>query len=154
MPEQTDLIAVFNPGSSSLKFSIFQGENALYSGQADRLGAAAGRASQVSIRGADLRTVFAGQLPPQNHQHALEGVPGSIAGLDRGGGGARTFVSHLGTGGSLCAIHVGRSVASTMGFTPIDGIPMGTRCGNISPAVLLHLLAHEKMPVEELSNLL
>ena len=52
----------------------------------------------------------------------------------------RTVVAHLGNGASLCALQNGRSVATTMGFTAIDGLMMGTRCGTIDPGVLLYLL--------------
>jgi len=52
----------------------------------------------------------------------------------------RVIVGHLGNGASLCAIHAGRSIASTMGFTAVDGLVMGTRCGAIDPGVLLHLM--------------
>lgn len=66
----------------------------------------------------------------------------------------RMIVAHLGNGASLCAMHDGRSVASTMGFSALDGLPMGTRCGQIDPGLLIYLLAHEKMPVDDLTHLL
>lgn len=53
---------------------------------------------------------------------------------------ARVVVAHLGSGASMCAIHGGRSVDSTMGFTALDGLPMGTRCGAIDPGVLIYLM--------------
>ena len=68
--------------------------------------------------------------------------------------GARLVVAHLGNGASLCAIAEGRSVATTMGLTALDGLVMGTRCGSIDPGVLLYLLQHEKMSVEQLQKLL
>lgn len=52
----------------------------------------------------------------------------------------RTVVLHLGNGASMCAMRAGRSVASTMGFTAVDGLPMGTRCGSIDPGVILYLM--------------
>jgi acetate kinase len=52
----------------------------------------------------------------------------------------RVVVAHLGSGASMCAIHAGRSVDSTMGFTAVDGLPMGTRTGQIDPGVLLYLM--------------
>jgi acetate kinase len=64
------------------------------------------------------------------------------------------IVAHLGNGASMCAIQNGRSVASTMGLTALDGLPMGTRCGQIDPGVLLYLLQHEGLSVEALSELL
>ena len=63
-------------------------------------------------------------------------------------------VSHLGAGASMCAIHDGRSIASTMGFTALDGLPMGTRCGQLDPGVLLYLMAQKKMGADEISDLL
>jgi acetate kinase len=55
--------------------------------------------------------------------------------------GGRVVVAHLGSGASMCAIEGGRSIDSTMGFTALDGLPMGTRTGQIDPGVLLYLLA-------------
>jgi len=66
----------------------------------------------------------------------------------------RMIVAHLGNGASLCAVRDGRSIDSTMGFTPLDGLPMGTRSGPIDPGVLLYLLAEKKLPPDELSDLL
>ena len=63
-------------------------------------------------------------------------------------------VAHLGNGASMCAIRDGRAVASTMGFTAIDGLPMGTRCGQLDPGVVLYLMAEKKMSVDEISDLL
>lgn len=54
--------------------------------------------------------------------------------------GARVVIAHLGNGASLCAVRDGRSVASTMGFTAVDGLVMGTRCGAIDPGVIVHLM--------------
>jgi acetate kinase len=268
MPEQSELIAIINAGSSSLKFSIFQGESALYQGLIDRLESAGSGGCRAIVRGADRASLFDGQIPAKDHEQALEWLfnwlehapkktrpvavghrvvhggdlfvaparvtpevlkqldaltplaplhqPHSLAPIrfltrrfpglaqvvcfdaafhasrsriermyalpreyfDRGikrygfhglsyefiagrlpeidprAAAGRTIVCHLGNGASLCAMRAGRSVATTMGFTPLDGIPMGTRCGSISPAVLLHLLAQEKMTVEALSELL
>jgi len=66
----------------------------------------------------------------------------------------RVVVAHLGAGASLCAMKNGRSVASTMGFSALDGLPMGTRCGQIDPGLLLYLLEHDKMTVADLEHLL
>ncbi len=63
-------------------------------------------------------------------------------------------IAHLGNGASMCAVHDGRSIASTMGFTALDGLPMGTRCGQLDPGVLLYLMAEKKMAAEEISDLL
>ena len=53
---------------------------------------------------------------------------------------ARAVVAHLGAGASLCAIRDGVSIATTMGFTPLDGLVMATRCGSIDPGAVLHLV--------------
>ena len=67
---------------------------------------------------------------------------------------ARIIVAHLGSGASLCAIHNGRSIATTMGFSPLDGLVMGTRCGNIDPGVLLYLMDRHNMDARALEQLL
>lgn len=66
----------------------------------------------------------------------------------------RVVVAHLGAGASLCAMRRGRSVAATMGFSPLDGLPGGTRCGQIDPGLLLHLMTQEGMSAEGVSKLL
>jgi acetate kinase len=63
-------------------------------------------------------------------------------------------VGHLGSGASLCAIQNGRSVDSTMGFTALDGLPMGTRCGRLDPGVVLYLLTAKGYDVSEVERLL
>ncbi|WP_434985840.1 acetate/propionate family kinase [Vreelandella zhaodongensis] len=67
---------------------------------------------------------------------------------------ARVIVAHLGNGASMCAIRDGISVASTMGFTALEGLPMGTRSGALDPGLVLHLISHEEMSVEDVSTLL
>lgn len=66
----------------------------------------------------------------------------------------RVVVAHLGNGASMCALQSGRSVASTMGFSALDGLPMGTRCGQLDPGVLLYLLEERGLSLDELSDLL
>ena len=66
----------------------------------------------------------------------------------------RIVVAHLGNGASMCAIDCGRSVATTMGFTALDGLPMGSRCGALDPGLVLHLLRHEASDVDALEMLL
>jgi acetate kinase len=63
-------------------------------------------------------------------------------------------IAHLGNGASMCAVTNGRSIASTMGFTALDGLPMGTRCGQIDPGVLLYLMAAKGMNADQISDLL
>jgi len=66
----------------------------------------------------------------------------------------RMIVAHLGAGASMCALMDGKSVATTMGFTALDGLPMGTRCGDIDPGVLLYLLQEKGMSASELADCL
>jgi acetate kinase len=66
----------------------------------------------------------------------------------------RVIVAHLGNGASMCAMQGRRSQASTMGFTAVDGLMMGTRTGNLDPGVLLYLMDYRKMDVKALTNLL
>jgi len=66
----------------------------------------------------------------------------------------RAIVAHLGNGASICAIRDGRAVDSTLGFTALDGLPMGTRCGQIDPGVLLYLMTEKGMSASAVSDLL
>jgi acetate kinase len=66
----------------------------------------------------------------------------------------KLVVAHLGNGASMCAIDRGRSVAATMGFTAIDGLPMGTRTGALDPGVILYLLQHERMDADAIEKLI
>jgi acetate kinase len=66
----------------------------------------------------------------------------------------RIIVAHLGSGASMCAIRGGRSVESTMGFTALDGLPMGTRPGQLDPGVVLYLIDQKGMSAAEVSDLL
>src|SRR5260221_1675189 len=67
---------------------------------------------------------------------------------------ARVVVAHLGSGASMCAIHCGRSLESTMGFTALDGLPMGTRTGQIDPGVILYLMTAKGMSPTEVQDFL
>ncbi|WP_299920870.1 acetate/propionate family kinase [uncultured Pelagimonas sp.] len=66
----------------------------------------------------------------------------------------RVVVAHLGNGASMCAMEHGRSVASSMGFSSLDGLPMGTRSGQLDPGVLLYLMNQEGLSATEISDLL
>lgn len=66
----------------------------------------------------------------------------------------RVVVAHLGNGASMCALTNGRSIASTMGFSPLDGLPMGTRCGQLDPGVLLYLMDQRGMTAAQIGDLL
>jgi acetate kinase len=66
----------------------------------------------------------------------------------------RVVVGHLGNGASLCAMRGGKSVDTTMGFTALDGLVMGTRCGTLDAGLVLHLIAREGMSAEAVETLL
>jgi acetate kinase len=68
--------------------------------------------------------------------------------------GGRVVVAHLGSGASMCAIKAGRSMDSTMGFTALDGLPMGTRCGALDPGVVLHLGRAHGMDADAIERML
>lgn len=76
-----------------------------------------------------------------NHQHVAETVAAR-----RGDGSFRLISAHLGAGCSLCAIREGRSIATTMGFTPLEGLVMASRSGSIDPGLLLHQLRRGVTP--------
>jgi len=67
---------------------------------------------------------------------------------------SKVVVCHLGSGASMCAIHDGKSVSSTMGFTALDGLPMGTRTGTLDAGVVLYLLQQKGMAPKEIEDLL
>jgi acetate kinase len=64
------------------------------------------------------------------------------------------ITSHLGNGCSICAIKKGKSIDTSMGFTPLEGLVMGTRCGDLDPAIIVHLMSAEKLTAENLNVLL
>ena len=66
----------------------------------------------------------------------------------------RVVVAHLGSGASLCAMRDGKSIDTTMGFTALDGLPMGTRCGALDPGVILYLLRERGMNADAIEKLL
>jgi acetate kinase len=78
----------------------------------------------------------------------LPDVLGPVAAEDR------IVVAHLGSGASMCAMHRRQSVATTMGFTALDGLAMGTRCGNLDPGVILYLIQESGMTPQAVSDLL
>lgn len=68
--------------------------------------------------------------------------------------GSRIVSLHLGNGSSACAIVDGRSIDTSMGFTPLEGLVMGTRSGDVDPAVILHVMAREELSIAEATSLL
>lgn len=79
------------------------------------------------------------------HGLSYEFVAGALARYDRALAEGRVIVCHLGNGASACAMRGGRSVASSMGFSALDGLMMGTRIGAVDPAVVFHLIREEGM---------
>jgi acetate kinase len=88
------------------------------------------------------------------HGLSYEYVASALRAHDAGAAAGRTIVCHLGNGSSMCALEGGRSVASTMGFTAVDGLPMGTRSGAIDPGVLLYLMDQRGMDARAIEKLL
>jgi acetate kinase len=81
-------------------------------------------------------------------------LPGLLADGPVAAEQARVVVAHLGSGSSLCALRGGRSIATTMGFTALDGLMMATRAGSIDPGILLYLMQERGMSVDEVSDML
>jgi len=82
----------------------------------------------------------------------IAGVLPDVMGSEAASG--RIVVAHLGSGASMCALRAGRSVATTMSFTPLDGLPMSRRCGSLDPGVVLYLMQHKGMDAAGISKLL
>jgi len=88
------------------------------------------------------------------HGLSYQHVSGELARLAPELAKGRVIIAHLGNGASMCALLGGRSIGSTMGFSTLDGLAMGTRSGQIDPGVLLYLLEQDGLTVGELSDLL
>ena len=88
------------------------------------------------------------------HGLSYEYIASVLPQVDAKAAAGKTIVLHLGNGSSMCAIAGCRSVASTMGFTAVDGLPMGTRCGNLDPGVVLYLMDELKMDVRAIEKLI
>jgi acetate kinase len=88
------------------------------------------------------------------HGLSYEYIASVVPSLDARAAAGRTVVAHLGNGASMCAMKGGQSVATTMGFTAVDGLPMGTRCGAIDPGVLLYLMDRHGMDARALEKLI
>jgi len=88
------------------------------------------------------------------HGLSYEYVASMLPKIDARAAQGRTVVAHLGNGTSMCAMQGGRSVATTMSFTALDGLMMGTRCGAIDPGVLLYLIDSHHMSARALERLL
>jgi acetate kinase len=88
------------------------------------------------------------------HGLSYEYIASELPRVDARAAAARTIVLHLGNGSSMCALDAGRSMATTMGFTAADGLPMGTRCGALDPGVILYLMDERKMDARAIERLL
>ncbi|MFW9615585.1 acetate/propionate family kinase [Aquabacterium sp.] len=88
------------------------------------------------------------------HGLSYEFIASRLPHVDRHAAKGRTVVLHLGNGSSMCGIEAGRSVASTMGFTALDGLMMGTRCGAIDPGVLIWLMDERGLNARQIESLL
>jgi acetate kinase len=88
------------------------------------------------------------------HGLSYEYIASVMPRYDAQAAAGRVIVAHLGNGASMCAIRGGQSVATTMGFTALDGLPMGTRCGALDPGVVLYLMDELKMDARGIEKLL
>jgi len=88
------------------------------------------------------------------HGLSYEYIASVLPQYDARAAAGRTIVLHLGNGSSMCALQGGRSVASTMGFTAVDGLMMGTRCGAIDPGVILYLIDELGMDARAIEKLI
>jgi acetate kinase len=88
------------------------------------------------------------------HGLSYEFIAGRLREISPVLAGKRTVVAHLGSGASLCAMRDGRSIDTTMGFTPLDGVMMSTRCGTIDPGILLYLQRERGLSAQELEEIL
>jgi acetate kinase len=85
-----------------------------------------------------------------SYEYIAQALPEYDAASARG----RVVVMHLGNGASMCAIAGGASIASTMGFTAADGLPMGTRCGSVDPGVILYMMDELKMDARTIEKVI
>ena len=88
------------------------------------------------------------------HGLSYEYIASVLAQYDRRAAEGRTVVLHLGNGASMCAMKAGKSAGTSMGFTALGGLPMGTRCGDLDPGVLLFLMDELKMDARAIETLL
>jgi acetate kinase len=88
------------------------------------------------------------------HGLSYEYIASTLPGVAPAIATRRVIVAHLGSGASMCAIDQGRSIESTMGFTALDGLPMGTRPGQLDPGVLLYLISEKGMSAAETQSFL
>jgi acetate kinase len=85
-----------------------------------------------------------------SYEYVADKLPSVAPDLAKG----RVVVAHLGSGASMCAIHAGKSVECTLGFTALDGLPMGTRPGQLDPGIVLYLMSEKGMSAKEIERFL
>jgi acetate kinase len=88
------------------------------------------------------------------HGLSYEYIASILPEFDVHAAGGKTVVLHLGNGASMCALKAGKSIATTMGFSALDGLPMGTRCGSLDPGVILYLMQTMEMNAQQIEKLL
>jgi len=88
------------------------------------------------------------------HGLSYEYIAGVFSHFEPKAASGRVVVAHLGNGASMCALRACKSVASTMGFTALDGLPMGTRCGSLDPGVMLYLMDELRMDARAIEKLI
>ncbi|MEL6316870.1 MAG: acetate/propionate family kinase [Pseudomonadota bacterium] len=88
------------------------------------------------------------------HGLSYDYVSGALAAYAPHLHAGRVVIAHLGNGASMCGLLGGRSIGSTMGFSALDGLPMGTRCGQLDPGVVLYLMEQEGLGPAEVADLL
>ncbi len=88
------------------------------------------------------------------HGLSYESIAGRLPGIDSRAAAGKTVVCHLGSGASLCALLAGKSIATTMSFTPLDGLLMATRAGAVDPGVIFYLLRQEQRTPDQIEHLL
>ncbi|WP_062011855.1 acetate/propionate family kinase [Aureimonas sp. AU4] len=88
------------------------------------------------------------------HGLSYEYIAGQLTAIDARAAGGRTIICHLGSGASLCAMRAGRSIATTMGFSPLSGLVMATRPGDLDPGLVIWLLRERGLSLAEVEHLL
>jgi acetate kinase len=108
--------------------------------------------AQMYALPADLRQ--AGVMRYGFHGLSYEYIASVLSDIDPRAAAGRSVVLHLGNGASMCALEAGRSIASTMGFTAVEGLPMGTRSGSLDPGVILYLMDQKGMDARAIESLI
>jgi acetate kinase len=88
------------------------------------------------------------------HGLSYESIVAQMTVADPARARGKVVIAHLGNGASMCALKDGKSVATTMSFSPLDGLPMGTRCGRLDAAVVLHLIQQKGRSADDVTKLL